>query len=83
MKESKISVMFRMLAFFAAFGVVVYAMLVLNDYLGDFRNLYFLLGNWGDAIGLAIFILGISFILRYLLLWQYRKSAGIKRRKRK
>lgn len=83
MKESKISVMFRMLVFFAAFAVVVYAMLVLNDYLGDFRNLYFLLGQWDKAIGLLVFILGISFILRYLLLWQYRKSAKISRRKRR
>lgn len=75
--------LFRASLFMIGFLAVAYAMVYFGQYLGEFRDYFFRAGKWPEALALVIIVLGISTVLRKLLLWEYRKEAGIKRRRKK
>jgi len=75
--------LFRAALFMVGFVLVAYAMVYFGQYLGEFRDYYFRTGNYAEVLALIIITLGISYVLRKLLLQVYRKEAGIKRRKKK
>jgi amino acid transporter len=81
--KNKLLFAFRVILFLIGFLLVAYGMVFFGAYLGEFRDYYFRAGQWDKALVLAVIVLGIGYVLRKLLLWEYRKEAGIKRRKRK
>jgi hypothetical protein len=73
--------LFRVLLFLSAFILVAYAMVFFGQYLSEFRDFYFRTGDYGKAIALIAITIGIGYTLKKLLMWEYRKQAGIRRKK--
>ncbi len=73
---------FRTILFLLGFVLVAYGMVFFGQYLGEFRDFYFMSGQWDKALVMLVIVLAISYVLRKLLLSVYRKEAGIKRRRR-
>lgn len=81
MKE-KLLLLFRIALFMVGFALVAYGMVFFGQYLGEFRDYFFKTGEWDKVIGLIIITLGTGYVLKKLLIWEYRKEAGITRRSR-
>ena len=82
MKE-KVLFLFRIALFLIGFALVAYGMVFFGHYLGEFRDYFFKTGEWDKVIGLTIITLGLGYVLRKLLIWEYRREAGITRRPRR
>ena len=65
----------RWLAFASAFAIVVYLILSLNDWSNSFNRYFLLTENWGSLVFLFLFVLAVNFMLRKLLVWQFRESS--------
>ncbi|MEW6295101.1 MAG: hypothetical protein AB1467_02260 [Candidatus Diapherotrites archaeon] len=72
----------KLLFFLMAFFLVVYASVAFGNYLGEFRDYFFRAGNYWQAALILIFVLGIGYILRKLLVWETRGLVGKKRKRR-
>ncbi|MBU2100558.1 hypothetical protein KKG83_04875 [Candidatus Micrarchaeota archaeon] len=81
--KDKLLFSFRVILFMLGFLLVAYATIAFGEYLGEFRNIYFMKGQWDKAIALVVITLGIGYVLRKLLISLYRKEAGITRRRKK
>ncbi len=81
--KHKIFFAFRAILFLIGFLFVAYGMIYFGEYLGDFRDYYFKTGDYGKVLALVAITLGIGYVLRKLLIWEYRKETGITRRRRK
>ena len=79
MKELSFAV--KLLIFFTAFLLVVYGIVFIGNYLGEFRDYFFRSGNYEKAAMLLIFILCIGYILRKLLMWETRGLIGKKKKR--
>jgi hypothetical protein len=71
---------YKALVFLIAFGLVVYAIIVFGDYMSRFRKLFLVTGKWEWVAYITIFLLALGWILRYLLRWEFRLQAGIKKK---
>jgi len=65
----------RWLLFTAAFAIVAYLALGLSQWSGSFNRYFLLTENWGSLVFVFLFVLVINFLLRKLLVWQFRESA--------
>jgi len=81
--KDKIFFAVRTILFLIGFLFVAYGMIFFGEYLGEFRDFFFRSGDYGKALALVGITLGIGYVLRKLLIWEYRKEAGITRRRRK
>ncbi len=80
--KQKMFFLFRAALFLLGFVLVAYGMVFFGQHLGSFRDYFLRSGKWPEAIALVIISFAIGYVLKKLLLWEYRKEAGIKRRRR-
>ncbi|HLC36187.1 MAG TPA: hypothetical protein VJK05_01095 [archaeon] len=62
----------KILLFLFTFFLVIYLIIVFTDFSEQFKNYLFFSGNFADYIGIVVLFAIISYVLRKLLIWQYR-----------
>jgi uncharacterized BrkB/YihY/UPF0761 family membrane protein len=68
--------------FLVALAIVVFATIALAQWSDPFKDFFWKTGRWEEFIILTIFVLGIGYILRWLLKLAFRIEAGVKKRRR-
>ncbi|GEM_PF-3255006 len=68
--------------FLMAFVIVAFATIALTQWSDPFKEFFFKTGKWEELVLLMAFVLGIGYVLRWLLRLVFRIEAGIKPRRR-
>ena len=69
--------------FLAAFAIVAYATIAFMEWSDPFKNFFLKTGRWEEFAIIMAFVLGMGYILRYLLKLIFRVESGIAPRPRR
>ncbi len=75
----------KAIIFLAAFAIVAYATIALMQWSDPFKDFFLKTGRWEEFAIIMAFVLGIGYVLRYLLKLVFRVETNInphKQRKR-
>lgn len=69
--------------FLAALAIVAFATIALAQWSDPFKDFFLKTGRWEEFIVLTIFVLGLGYILRWLLMLVFRVEANTGARRRR
>ncbi len=72
----------KAIIFLAAFAIVAYATIALMQWSDPFKDFFLKTGRWEEFAIIMAFVLGIGYVLRYLLKLVFRIEANSGQRKR-
>jgi len=81
MLDKQMSFLARALFFFSGLFLVVYALVKFDEVFGRIRTIYFITGEWYDLILIIVFALALSYLLKWLLKWEFHLLSGHNRKR--
>ncbi|MFH1697106.1 MAG: hypothetical protein ABH854_04330 [Candidatus Diapherotrites archaeon] len=76
MVHKRIALIEKLLFFILAFGIVIYFIVIFNQWAYPLRRIFTFKGDIESLILISAVLWGLSFVLQRLLVWQIRSTFG-------